>query len=139
MNSRLDELQAAILSVKLRHLDKETDIRRSIAKRYTREISNPRIELPNWNLNTKDHAFHLYVIRCFNRDHLQVYLEKKGIQTVVHYPIPPHKQLAYKELNHLVLPVTEGIHKEVLSLPMSPVITEKELSIIIETLNGYDQ
>lgn len=137
INSRLDELQAAILDVKLVHLDKDTEQRRQIAKRYSTEITNPNIQLPEWDLEKLNHVFHLYVIRCTNRTKLQAYLNQNEIQTIVHYPIPPHKQVAYKEWNDLSFPLTEQIHEEVLSLPISPVMTEEEVTKVIKTLNTY--
>ena len=138
INSRLDELQAAALSVKLQHLDKDTQKRRAVAKRYHQEIKNPAIQLPQWNMEQVEHVFHLYVIRIANRPHLQAYLEEKGIQTVVHYPIAPHQQAAYKAYNHLSLPLTEQLHQEVLSLPISPVLTSEEVDYVIESLNAYE-
>ncbi|WP_052597857.1 DegT/DnrJ/EryC1/StrS aminotransferase family protein [Aureispira sp. CCB-QB1] len=137
VNSRLDEIQAAILDVKLKYLDRDTEKRRQIAKRYSTEISNPKIQLPQWDFDKKNHVFHLYVIRSNNRPDLQAYLEQNGIQTIVHYPIPPHQQKAYQTLNHLSFPITERIHKEVLSLPISPVMEQEEVDMVIKTLNGY--
>jgi dTDP-4-amino-4,6-dideoxygalactose transaminase len=136
VNSRLDEIQAAFLSVKLPHLDAENTIRKEIAKRYLKEIKNEKIVLPFWDLSD-NHVFHLFVIRTENREHLQQYLLENGIQTVIHYPIPPHQQKAFKFWNHLSFPITEKIHKEVLSLPMSPVLTSEEVSFIVSILNQY--
>jgi dTDP-4-amino-4,6-dideoxygalactose transaminase len=136
VNSRLDELQAAFLNVKLPHLDQENQRRREIAKRYLSEIKNPKIGLPFYD-NSQNHVFHLFVIRTKNRTELQNYLTENGIQTQIHYPIPPHKQKALKDFNHLSFPITEQIHNEVLSLPMSPVLTEEEVGFVIETLNQY--
>lgn len=138
VNSRLDELQAAILGVKLKYLDNEIKERRKVALRYSNEIKNPKITLPEWNSQLDDHVFHLYVIRCEERDNLQQYLKDNGIQTIVHYPIPPHQQAAYSEFNNLSFPITEQIHREVLSLPMSPVMTTDEVDFVIETLNRYE-
>ena len=138
VNSRLDELQAAILRVKLRHLNDETEKRREVAKLYTYGISNPNIQVPVWNQNGQDHVFHLYVIRSQNRDQLQQYLTEKGVQTVIHYPIPPHKQGAYMEWNNQSYLLTEAIHKEVLSLPISPVMGDEDINKVIEILNGYE-
>lgn len=138
INSRLDELQAAILDVKLKYLTKDTDRRRQIATRYSTEIKNPNIKLPAWDLDKKNHVFHLYVIRSNNRAKLQAYLEQKEIQTIVHYPIPPHKQEAYKALSHLSFPITEQIHEEVLSIPISPVMEKEEVDFVIKTLNAYE-
>jgi dTDP-4-amino-4,6-dideoxygalactose transaminase len=136
VNSRLDELQAAFLNVKLPLLDAENNIRKTIAKRYISEIKNDKITLPFWDL-TDNHVFHLFVIRSENREHLQQYLLENGIQTMIHYPIPPHKQKAFKEWNHLSFPITEKIHKEVLSLPISPVLTVDEVDFVISILNQY--
>ncbi len=136
VNSRLDELQAAFLNVKLPNLDAENNIRRVIAKRYLSEINNSKITLPYWD-SSNNHVFHLFVIRTENRDDLQQYLLNKGIQTMIHYPIPPHKQKAFESLNHLSFPITEKIHQEVLSLPISPVLTMEEVDFIISILNNY--
>ena len=137
MNSRLDELQAAVLSVKLRYLDKEITARRAVAKLYGEGINNPLIELPEWNLTAQEHVFHLYVIRCKTRDDLQQYLKDNGVQTIIHYPIPPHKQQAYKEWNDLSLPIAELIHEEVLSLPLSAVLEEEEVKKVVQVINKY--
>ena len=136
VNSRLDELQAAFLNVKLPHLDQENQRRREIAQRYLSEIKNPKIGLPFYD-NSQNHVFHLFVIRTKNRTELQVYLTENGIQTQIHYPIPPHKQKALKDFNHLSFPLTEQIHNEVLSLPMSPVLTDEEVGFVIEILNRW--
>lgn len=136
-NSRLDEMQAAFLSVKLKYLDKEITQRRKVALRYSNEITNPLIDLPNWDQENIGHVFHLYVIRCKTRADLQAYLKEQGIHTVIHYPIPPHKQKAYKAFNNLSFPLTETIHEEVLSLPISPVLETKEVSAVITALNNY--
>ena len=136
VNSRLDELQAAFLNVKLPNLDAENTIRKAIAKRYLSEIKNDKISLPLWDLSD-NHVFHLFVIRTENREELQKYLLENGIQTVIHYPIPPHKQKAFKAWNHLSFPITERIHKEVLSLPISPVLTKEEVDFVVSILNQY--
>jgi dTDP-4-amino-4,6-dideoxygalactose transaminase len=137
VNSRLDELQAALLRVKLRHLDQEIEARREIAHSYLQGINNPLIQRPYCS-DGDDHVFHLFVIRCKERDKLQAYLQEKGIQTLIHYPIPPHKQKAYPELSHLNLPITEAIHNEVLSLPMSGNIhLKKLLPKVCSQLNKY--
>jgi dTDP-4-amino-4,6-dideoxygalactose transaminase len=136
VNSRLDELQAAFLNLKLPNLDKDNQKRREVAKSYLTEIKNDKITLPFWDL-TENHVFHLFVIRTENRDHLQQYLSDNGIQTMIHYPIPPHKQQAFSDWNILSFPVTEKIHNEVLSLPMSPVLTNDQVNFIIEVLNRY--
>lgn len=136
INSRLDEIQAALLSVKLPFLDTDNQKRRTIAERYLHEIQNPKIILPKVN-RFEGHVFHLFVIRTPNREQLQHYLQQNHIATLIHYPIPPHNQRALKEFNHLNFPVTEEIHHTVLSLPMSPVLEEKEVSYIIDTINRY--
>lgn len=138
VNSRLDEVQAAVLDVKLKHLAKDTQKRRAIAKRYSTEIKNLNIELPQWDFDKQNHVFHLYVIRTKHREKLQAYLTEHAIQTIVHYPIPPHKQKAYQSLNHLSFPITEQIHDEVLSLPISPVMEKEEVDFVIKTLNAYE-
>jgi dTDP-4-amino-4,6-dideoxygalactose transaminase len=139
VNSRLDEIQAAFLNVKLPQLDAENSIRCAIAKRYLSEIKNEKIILPALSLRgtKQSHVFHLFVIRTENRQELQQYLLGKGIQTMIHYPIPPHKQKAFKEWNHLSFPITEKIHKEVISLPISPVLTMDEVDFIVSILNQY--
>lgn len=134
LNSRLDEIQAAILDIKLKYIDAENQRRREIAKRYISEINNPNIILPQMPVNEDEHVWHLFVIRNNQRDRLQHYLAQKGVQTLIHYPIPPHKQDAYKKWNKIGFPITEKIHKEVLSLPMSPVLTDIEISLIIESV-----
>lgn len=135
-NSRLDEIQAAILDVKLNHLDEDIVLRKSVARRYIEEIKNPKITLPkitDWN----QHVFHIFPILCERRDELQKYLNEKGIGTNIHYPIPPHKQECYKEWKDMELPVTERIHKEELSLPMSPCLTDAQVAYVVETLNKW--
>ena len=136
LNSRLDEIQAAFLSVKLKYIQKDIEARRNVAYYYLNNIKNPLIILPKVN-NKEGHAWHLFVIRTLNRAKLQSYLLKRGIQTLIHYPTPPHKQLAYKKYNNLSFPITEEIHNEVLSLPISGVITNVELKEIIQVLNDY--
>jgi dTDP-4-amino-4,6-dideoxygalactose transaminase len=140
VNSRLDEIQAAFLNVKLPHLNSDNEKRRAIAKHYLSEVKNIRIVLPNWDLSN-NHVFHLFVIRTRNRDHLQAYLKQQGIETLIHYPIPPHKQRALNPevsgWNNLRFPITEKIHNEVLSIPISPIMTTEEVDFIIQTLNQY--
>jgi len=136
VNSRLDELQAGFLNVKLPNLDGENKIRKTIARRYLSEIKNDKIILPFWDLS-ENHVFHLFVIRTKNRDNLQQYLLENGIQTIIHYPIPPHQQKAFEKWKHLSFPITEKIHNEVLSLPMSPILVDDEVSFIIQVLNRY--
>ncbi len=136
LNSRMDEMQAAFLNVKLPYVDFEIANRRKAANYYLEQIKNPKIILPNAGLEN-EHVWHLFVIRTDNRDRLHKYLSDNGIQTLIHYPIPPHKQVCYKDFNNLSLPNTELMHEEVLSLPMSPVMNEEELVKIIKTLNEY--
>lgn len=136
VNSRLDELQAGFLNLKLPNLDSDNEKRRAIAERYLKEIKNHKTVLPFWDFSN-NHVFHLFVIRTENREKLQEYLTQNNIQTVIHYPIPPHKQKAFSQWNNLSFPITEKIHKEVLSLPMSPVLTESAVDYIIEILNQY--
>jgi dTDP-4-amino-4,6-dideoxygalactose transaminase len=144
LNSRLDELQAAFLEVKLKYIDKENQYRRHLASLYLNGITNPQIQLPvpeNTSFKTEEnqeHVWHLFVIRHPKRDALQDYLTKNGIQTLIHYPIPPNKQLAYKELNSLDFPITNTMHDTVLSLPLSPVLTEEEVAQVIKALNSFN-
>ncbi|HRA71911.1 MAG TPA: DegT/DnrJ/EryC1/StrS family aminotransferase, partial [Flavobacterium sp.] len=140
VNSRLDELQAAFLNVKLPNLDAENTIRKAIAKRYLSEIKNDKIVLPTLSLRgttQSNHVFHLFVIRTENREKLQQYLLENGIQTMIHYPIAPHKQKAFSSWNDLSFPITEKIHNEILSLPISPVMTDDEVGFVISILNKY--
>lgn len=137
INSRLDEIQAAILSVKLPHLDSENEKRMAIADYYLANITNKKVVLPSTPLQKKSHVWHVFVIRTKERENLQKYLAENNVQTSIHYPIPPHKQEAYKEWNHLSLPITEKIHQEVLSLPMSPVLSLKEAEKIVHVINKW--
>lgn len=136
INSRLDEVQAAFLNVKLPNLDSDNNQRRVIAKRYLSEIKNDKIVLPRVD-SIDNHVFHLFVIRTHNRQELQDYLLRNNIETVIHYPIAPHKQKALSSWNNVSFPITEKIHDEVLSLPMSPILTNDEVSFVIEILNKY--
>ncbi|MCQ9641719.1 DegT/DnrJ/EryC1/StrS family aminotransferase [Chryseobacterium sp. WG14] len=137
LNSRLDEIQAAVLDVKLKYIDNENEVRKHIAKRLIGEIKNSSIILPEYPADENEHVWHVFVIRTGKRDELQTYLTENGIQTIIHYPIPPHKQEAYKEWNDLSFPITERIHNEVLSLPISPVMSEKEVSDVISIINRF--
>jgi dTDP-4-amino-4,6-dideoxygalactose transaminase len=143
LNSRLDEIQAAILRVKLKRLDADNQRRIEIADYYLNNIKHPNIILPIQNLVNAtlnkglSHIWHLFVIRTQNRERLKQYMTENGIQTLIHYPIPPHKQTCYQELNHLSFPVTETIHNQVLSLPMSPVMSEFEIKYLVDTLNKW--
>lgn len=137
VNSRIDEIQAAVLNVKLRYLDQENERRREIARLYKKEVTNPIISLPEFSYG-EDNVFHIYPVFCEERDRLQQYLKENGIETLIHYPIPPHKQKALKELNHLSFPITERIHATELSLPLNPLLTYSEISYIIEKLNKFN-
>ncbi len=136
VNSRLDEIQAAILDVKLSHLDDDNARRREISKYYRENIKNPKIELPKV-YDENAHVWHIFAVRTENRDALQKYLESNGIQTNIHYPTPPHKQGAYKEWENQSYPVTEEIHRTILSLPMSPVLTDDEVKKVVEVVNAF--
>ncbi len=138
-NSRLDEIQAAFLNVKLPFLDADNEKRQEIANRYLSEIKNPKIILPTLSFpsNKKSHVFHLFVILTENRDELQQYLLYNGIETLIHYPVAPHKQNAFKEWNSLTFPITEKIHAQCISIPISPVMTPNEVNQIIKLLNKY--
>lgn len=137
LNSRLDEIQAAVLDVKLKYIGHENGTRRAIAKRFISEINNPKIILPENPADENEHVWHVFVIRTEKRDELQAYLTEKGIHTIIHYPIPPHKQEAYKEYNDLSFPITEKMHDEVLSLPISSVLEEEEVQTIIKAVNSF--
>ncbi|MCZ2100764.1 MAG: DegT/DnrJ/EryC1/StrS family aminotransferase [Chitinophagales bacterium] len=135
LNSRMDEIQAALLNVKLKYLDVENERRREIALRYIKEINNPNIVLPQMPMDIKEHVWHLFVIRTVERERLQQYLTDNGVQTLVHYPIPPHHQEAYVDWNKLSFPITEKIHLEVLSLPISSVLENNDVERIIDKIN----
>ncbi|AKX50705.1 DegT/DnrJ/EryC1/StrS family aminotransferase [Thiopseudomonas alkaliphila] len=145
-NSRLDEIQAAMLSVKLKHLDTEIAHRRKVAQAYLEGITNPAIVLPaihsTFNINTSQlmseaHVYHVFVIRCEQREALQKHLLDHGVQTLIHYPIPPHQQQAYKEWNMDSYQVSEMIHQQVLSLPMGPTITDEQVDAVIKACNSF--
>ncbi|MFL1011269.1 DegT/DnrJ/EryC1/StrS family aminotransferase [Flavisericum labens] len=136
LNSRLDEIQAAFLIEKLPFLDQENNTRKQIAKRYLSEIHNDKIILPRVN-GADNHVFHLFVVRSQNRDELKEHLLKNNIESMIHYPIPPHKQNALGKWNSLSLPITEKIHQEVLSLPNNSALTEGEVSKIISAVNAF--
>jgi dTDP-4-amino-4,6-dideoxygalactose transaminase len=137
VNSRLDEIQAAILDVKLKYLDEDNQKRREIAKYYLENIKNPKIILPKI-YSENSHVWHIFAIRAQNRDKLQEYLKENDIQTLIHYPTPPHKQEAYREWNNLSYPITEEIHKTELSLPISPVMSDVEVEKVVNIINKYD-
>lgn len=141
MNSRLDEMQAACLSVKLKHLDKQTAYRREVAELYSKSITNPVITLPvdtTFKAATNEcHVWHVYTVLCDQRDNLQAHLAAKGIQTLIHYPIPPHLQKAYAELKDQEFPVSTQIHEQVLSLPIGPTLSLEEARVVIEACNSF--
>lgn len=136
INSRLDEVQASILTIKLKYLDAETEVRRKIAERYNAEIINSKIILPELPKDREEHSWHLYVIRVEKREKVQEHLSQNGVQTLIHYPIPPHKQKAYQEWNDLSFPISEKMHNEVLSIPISPVMSNEEVTKVIESINS---
>ncbi|MBL4608247.1 MAG: DegT/DnrJ/EryC1/StrS family aminotransferase [Pseudomonadales bacterium] len=137
VNSRLDELQAAILRVKLRHLNAEISARRHVADSYLNGIQNSLISLPS-RPPLKQHVWHLFVIRCQQRELLQKHLAENGIQAMIHYPIPPHHQQAYKEFKEYSFPITEQIHKQILSLPMGPTLSENQVASVIAACNSFN-
>lgn len=135
-NSRLDEIQAAVLDAKLKYLEQDNERRKHVAKIYIGGIKNPKIFVPE----TKDfsaNAFHLFPVLCEKRDELQQYLKEKNIGTVIHYPIPPHKQKCYKEWNGMSLPVTEKIAVQELSLPIGPAITDEQVQYVVDCVNEW--
>ncbi len=137
-NSRMDEIQAAVLSVKLAQLDEETEIRRKQALRYRNEIRNGKIQLPGVNGDESSHVWHLFVIRTENREQLIHYLAQNNIQTLIHYPVAPHKQECFREWNDWSFPITEKIHEEVVSLPLNSSLNDDQISYVIEKLNAYE-
>lgn len=136
LNSRLDELQATFLLEKLPFLDAQNQRRREIAQRYFSEVKNPKIKLPFWN-GSKNHVFHLFVVRVEKRKEFCDFLDSKNIGYLIHYPIPPHKQKALMEFNHLIFPITEKIHEEVVSIPLNQNLVDKEVDYIVSVLNSY--
>lgn len=136
INSRLDEIQAAVLRVRLKYLDQDNVRRRQISQYYRENINNEKIILAS-TYSEESHVWHVFAVRTKNRDKFQDYLRQQGIQTVIHYPIPPHKQPVYKEWNHLSFPITEQIHKEIISLPISPVMTDAEVEEVVKIVNRY--
>ncbi|MDD9894107.1 MAG: DegT/DnrJ/EryC1/StrS family aminotransferase [Gammaproteobacteria bacterium] len=137
-NSRLDEIQAAMLSVKLRYLDADTERRRAIAQLYSDGISNPLMQLPTAPQHPNGHCWHLYVVTCQHRAELQHHLQSNGIATLIHYPTPPHKQGAYNHYKKLDFPIAERLAKEVMSLPMSPTISDDQVEQIITACNKFN-
>ena len=136
VNSRLDEIQAALLDVKLPYLDADNARRREIAKYYRENITNPKIILPK-TYDENAHVWHVFTLRCEKRDELCKYLNDNGIQTNIHYPTPPHKQGAYQEWNNQSFPITEEIHRTIMSIPISPVLTDEEVKKIVKVINDW--
>ncbi|KPK41027.1 MAG: aminotransferase [Phycisphaerae bacterium SG8_4] len=137
VNSRMDEFQAAVLSIKLRSLDKDNASRRKIAQCYLETINNDRIILPKPPANPQDHVWHLFVITTKERDRLKQYLLDNEIQSHIHYPVPPHKQQCYRDYNSLSLPIAERLANEVLSLPMSPVMSEEDVQRVARIVSDW--
>ncbi|WP_185923211.1 DegT/DnrJ/EryC1/StrS family aminotransferase [Hafnia paralvei] len=139
INSRLDEIQAAVLSVKLKTLDSNNKIRSKIASRYLSEIKNDRIKLPRISYGNDAHVWHLFVVQVNEREIFQKYLSDNNVQTLVHYPIPPHKQQAYSDLSNLSFPISENLHDSVLSLPIDPTMSFTDICYIIDIVNAYEK
>jgi dTDP-4-amino-4,6-dideoxygalactose transaminase len=137
-NSRLDELQAAVLSAKLPHLDTDNERRRRVADIYIREIRQKSIVLPT-TLPAEQNVFHLFPVLCHHRDELQAFLKEHGVETLIHYPIPPHQQACFKEWHSKQLPITEKIHQQELSLPMSQVLTSGEAREVVRLVNQFQE
>jgi len=137
LNSRLDEMQAAMLRVKLKYLDEDIAWRRRVARRYRDGIRHPHIQLPTV-AREEQHVWHLFVVRCTQRDALQRHLHSHGIQTQVHYPVPAHRQPAYPSLRNAKLPLTERLHDEVLSLPMGPTLRDNDVGRVIEACQAFE-
>jgi dTDP-4-amino-4,6-dideoxygalactose transaminase len=135
-NSRLDEIQAAILHAKLKGLDKDNARRMEIASQYLKEIKIDLVQLPFWS-GAKDHVFHLFVVRVANRNAFMTHMKELGVMCSIHYPVPPHHQKAYPQWSDLNLPLTEQLHAEVVSLPISPVHTDEEIDKVISAVNAY--
>lgn len=136
VNSRLDEIQASFLSVKLPFLDKDNQARRDIANAYLEGISNPKVVLPCYD-GSKNHVFHLFVVQVASREHFQDYLKDKAIATLIHYPIPPHQQKALQDLKNLRFEVSQTLHQQVISLPITPVMTQLQIEKVINAVNAY--
>jgi len=137
VNSRMDELQAAILRAKLKDIDNVIRRRQEIAMKYVTDIKNPLIKLPEFPFNVNEHVCHLFVIRTSKRDQLISFLKQRGVSTMIHYPIPPHKQAALKNFSNISLPITERIHQEVVSIPLHQCLQNNEVNYIIERLNEF--
>ncbi|MEH8260721.1 DegT/DnrJ/EryC1/StrS family aminotransferase [Aeromonas veronii] len=136
VNSRLDEIQAAMMRVKLPYLEKETARRQEIARLYRAGINNPLVTLPRVEAESA-HVWHLFVVNTEVREELQLWLTGQGVQTLIHYPIPPHKQQAYREFSNMFLPITEQIHQQVLSLPLDPSMSDEDIDRVIYAINGF--
>lgn len=136
-NSRLDELQAAFLRIKLRHLDADNQARHEIALRYTQGLDRRGLRLPDLPAEDEVHAWHLYVVRSRNRNALQQHLLGAGVQTLIHYPVPIHRQVAYSELADLNLPATEMLSRQVLSLPIYPGLSAEQIDRVIDACNSF--
>lgn len=135
-NSRIDEVQAAVLAAKLPHLDADNHHRAAIAELYYKGIDNPLVRLPQY-VEPEHNVYHLFPIFCNERDRLQQYLADRGIETLIHYPIAPHQQECYKEYAHLALPITEKLHRTELSLPIGSTMSREEATQVIETINAF--
>lgn len=135
-NSRLDEIQAAVLRVKLKYLDADNALRRSIAMQYIEHIDNPLLTLPSTDYCHRS-VHHIFPVLCSERERLQQHLLNQGIQTMIHYPIPPHRQQCYADIGLMSLPITERIHREELSLPLNPTLQQEEIELIIEAANSF--
>ena len=138
MNSRMSEPDAAVLDVKLKYLDEDNKKRQELAAYYYENIKNPLITLPS-RIADENNVYHQFPIFCERRDELQEYLKENGVQTLIHYPIPPHKQECYKDWNDRVYPITEKIHAQELSIPMNQVVSEKEAEIVVNALNSFKE
>lgn len=137
LNSRLDEIQAAILNIKLRHLEKDNELRRKIAEKYVRNINNTLISMPALPKVRESHVWHLFTITTEYREEFIHFLNKAGIETLIHYPVPPHKQKCYLDMKMSDLPITEKIHKTILSLPISPILNNSEVEKVIDVCNRF--
>jgi len=136
INSRLDEIQAAALLIKLKYLDQENAARRSIARRYLNGIKNPRLVLPS-SQDENQHVWHLFVVRTNQRDDFAKYLAERGIDTLIHYPLPPHQQKAFAEWNSASYPITELVHQTVISLPLYTTLSDADIDAVIDACNSY--
>ena len=135
-NSRLDDMQAAFLSIKLKTLDEDNQRRRAIANAYLDGINNSKLKVPFYD-GSKNHVFYAFVIEVDNRAGFIQFLDQNQIEYLIHYPIPPHQQQAMKAFSYLNLPLTEKIHKRIISLPISPIMTDEDVQTVIDALNTY--